>query len=71
MDTLSLPLFHPNFPLLLVIMKPLILVYWYYNEGRNVLDTMEVLPHVDLIVMKKIYDFYHVNTFINLSDVYR
>ena len=32
---------------------------------------MEVFPHVDLIIMKKIYDFYHVNTFIDLSDVYR
>ena len=69
MDTLSLPSFHPNFPILLVIMKLLILVYCYYNEGNNVLDTMEVFPHVDLIIMKKIYDFYHVNTFINLSDV--
>ena len=71
MDTLSLPLFHPNFPLLLVIMKPLILVYCYHNEGHNVLDNMEVFPQVDLIIMKKIYDFYYVNTFIDLSDVYR
>ena len=71
MDTRSLPLFHPNFPLLLVIMKPLILVYCYHNEGHNVLDNMEVFPQVDLIIMKKIYDFYYVNTFIDLSDVYR
>ena len=50
-------------------MKPLILVYCYYNEGHNVLDTIEAFPHVGLIIMRKIYDFYHVNTFINLSDV--
>ena len=30
---------------------------------------MKFFPHVDLIIMRKIYDFYHVNTFINLSDV--
>jgi len=53
------------FPLLLVIMKLLILVYFYYNEGHNVSDTMEIFLHVHLIVMRKIYNFYHVNTFIN------
>ena len=57
------------FPLLLVIMKPLIFVYCYYNEGYNVLDIMEFFPHVDLIIIRKIYDFYHVVIFINLSDV--
>ena len=52
-------------------MKPLILVY-YYDEGHNVLETMEVLLHVDLIIIigKKIYDFYHVNTLINLKLPY-
>ena len=44
-------------------MKPLILVYGYYNEGHNVLNTMEVFPHVDLII-RKIYNFYHVNTLL-------
>ena len=41
------------FPLLLVIMKPLIPVYCYCNEDHNVLDTMKVFPHVDLIIMRK------------------
>ena len=50
-------------------MKPLILDYGYYNEGHNVLNTMEVFHHIDLIIMRKIYDFYHVNTFISLSDI--
>ena len=30
---------------------------------------MEFFPHVDLIIIRKIYDFYHVVIFINLSDV--
>ena len=47
-------------------MKPLILVYCYYDENHNVLDTMEVFPYVDLIIIRKTYDFYHVNTLINL-----
>ena len=46
-------------------MNFLILVYCYYNEGHNVLDTIEAFPHVGLIIMRKIYDFYHVNIFIN------
>ena len=28
---------------------------------------MEVFPYVDLIIIRKTYDFYHVNTLINLS----
>ena len=48
-------------------MKPLILVYCYYDENHNVLDIMEVFPYVDLIIIRKTYDFYHVNTLINLS----
>ena len=52
-------------------MKPLILVYDYYDESHNVLDTMEVFPYVDLIIIRKTYDFYQVNTVINLSDIYR
>ena len=51
-------------------MKPLILVYYYYDESHNVLDTMEVFPYVELIIIRKTYDFYHVNTLINLSDIY-
>ena len=39
-------------------MEHLILVYCNYNEGYNVLDTMEVFPHIDLIIMKKVYDFF-------------
>ena len=45
-------------------MKSLIIVYCY-NECHNVLDTIEAFPHVGLIIMRKIYDFYHVNIFIN------
>ena len=47
-------------------MKPLILIYCYYDESHNVLDTMEVFSYVDLIIIRKTYDFYHVNTLINL-----
>ena len=28
---------------------------------------MEVFSYVDLIIIRKTYDFYHVNTLINLS----
>ena len=31
---------------------------------------MEVFPYVDLIIIRKTYDFYHVNILINLSDIY-
>ena len=34
-------------------------------------ETMEVVPYVDLIIIrKKKYEFYHVNTFINLKLSY-
>ena len=52
-------------------MKPLILIYYYYDESHNVLDTMEVFPYDDLIIIKKLYDFYHVNTFIDFPNIYR
>jgi len=52
-------------------MELLIIVYYYYDEGHNVLDTMEVFPYIDLIIIRKIYDFYHGNTFINLELLYR
>ena len=45
-------------------MKLLILIYYYYDEGYNVLDTMKVFPYVDLIKIRKRYDFYHVNTLV-------
>ena len=67
---LSLSSFHPIFPLLFITMKSLILVYYYYDESHNVLDTMEVFPYVDLIIIRKTYDFYHVNTLINLKLPY-
>ena len=53
-------------------MEPLIIVYYYYDEGHNVLETIEVLPHVDLIIKNKIKNmiFYHVNTLINLKLPY-
>ena len=31
---------------------------------------MKVFPYVDLILIKKKYDFYNVNTFINLKLPY-
>ena len=46
-------------------MEPLILVYYYYDECHNVLETMEVFPYVDLIIIRKRYDFYYVNTFVS------
>ena len=52
-------------------MKHLILVYCYYDGSYNVLDTMEVFPYVELIIIRKTYNFYHVNALINLSDIYR
>lgn len=51
-------------------MKHLIIVYCYYDGSHNVLDTMEIFSYVNLIIIRKTYDFYHVNTLINLSDVY-
>ena len=37
---------------------------------HNVLDAMKVFRYVNLIIIRKTYDFYHINTLINLSDVY-
>ena len=34
-------------------MEPSILVYYYYDEGHNVLETMEVPPHVDLVIIRE------------------
>ena len=49
-------------------MKPIILVYCYYDESHNVLDTKEVFPYVEIIIIiRKTYNFYHVNTLVNLS----
>ena len=46
-------------------MKPLIIVYCYIDERYDILDTMEVFPRDNLIIVKKLYDFYHVNTFVD------
>ena len=43
-------------------MKPLILICCYYDESHNFLDAMEVFPHDNLIIIKKLYDFNHVLT---------
>ena len=48
-EDLSLPSFHPIFPLLFVTMKPLIIVY-YYDEGYNVFVTIEFFPHIDIMM---------------------
>ena len=53
LDMFSLPSFYHIFPLLFVIMEPLIIAYYYYDEGHNVLETVEVFPHVDLIIIRK------------------
>ena len=34
------------------------------------LETMEVFPYVDLIIIRKTYDFYYVNILINLKLPY-
>ena len=52
-------------------MEPLILIYYYYDEAHNVLDTIEVFSYVDLIIIRKTYDIYYVNTLINLELPYR
>ena len=41
---LSLPSFHPIFPLLFVTIEPLIIVY-YYDEEYNIFVTIEFFPH--------------------------
>ena len=41
-------------------MKSLIIVYYYYDEGHNVLDTMEVFPYVELIIIRKCERFHNL-----------
>ena len=74
-DDLSLPSFHPIFPLLFVTMKPLIIVY-YYDEGYNVFVTIEFFPHIDIMMAESTINSLDqdtqgppgVNTFLNLFN---
>ena len=31
-------------------MEPLIIVYYYYDEGYNVIVTIEFFPHIDVMM---------------------
>ena len=31
-------------------MEPLIIVYYYYDEGYNVFVTIEFFPHIDVMI---------------------
>ena len=33
-------------------MEPLTLVYYYYDEGYNVFITIELFPHIDVMMAK-------------------
>jgi len=73
---LSLPSFHPIFPLLFVIIEPLIIVYYYYDEGYNVFVTIELFPCIDVMMVESTINSLDqdtqgplgVNTFLNLFD---
>ena len=38
------------FPLLFVTMEPLIIVYYYDDEGHNIFVTIEFFPHIDVMM---------------------
>ena len=55
-------------------MEPLIIVYYYYDEGYNVFVTIEFFPHIDVMMAKSTINSLNqdtqgplgVNTFLNL-----
>ena len=73
---LSLPSFHPIFPLLFVTIEPLIIVFYYYDEGYNVFLTIEFFLHIDVMMVESTIIFLEqdtqgslgVNTFLNSFD---
>ena len=57
-------------------MKPLIIIYYYYDEGYNVFVTIEFFPHIDIIMAESTINSHNqdtqgplrVNTFLNLFN---
>ena len=57
-------------------MEPLIIVYYYYDEGYNVFITIEFFPHIDVMMAKSTIKSPDldtqeppgVNTFLNLFN---
>ena len=57
-------------------MEPLIIVYYYYDEGYNVFVTIEFFPHIDVMMTESNINSPNqetqgpprVNTFLNLFN---
>ena len=57
-------------------MEPLIIVYYYYDEGHNVFVTIEFFPHIDVMMAESTINSPDqdtqgppgVNTFLNLFN---
>ena len=57
-------------------MEPLIIVYYYYDEGYNVFVIFEFFPHIDVMMAKSTINSLDqdtqgppgVNTFLNLFN---
>ena len=57
-------------------MEPLIIVYYYYDEGYNVFVTIEFFPHIDVMKTESTINSLDqdtqgppgVNTFLNLFN---
>ena len=57
-------------------MEPLIIVYYYYDEGCNVFVTIEFFPHIDVMMTESTINSPNqetqgplgVNTFLNLFN---
>ena len=57
-------------------MEPLIIVYYYYDEGYNVFVTIEIFPHINVMVVESTIisldqdtqGLLGVNTFLNLFN---
>ena len=57
-------------------MEPLIIIYYYYDEGYNVFVTIEFFPHINVMMAKSTINSpdqdtqgpLGVNTFLNLFN---
>ena len=57
-------------------MEPLIIVYYYYDKGYNVIVTIEFFPHIDVMMAESTINSHNqdtqgplrVNTFLNLFN---
>ena len=57
-------------------MEPLIIVYYYYDEGYNVFVTIEFFPHIDVMMAESTINSHdqdtqgplRVSTFLNLFN---